>query len=267
MHHAVFAPPFGELADPALMVDLAIAAEESGWDGLFLWDHMWTPPSRPAEVADPWIMLAAIAARTHRIRLGPMVTPLARRRPQKVARETVTLDHLSAGRLVLGVGLGVDTGGELGRFGEETDPRRRGDLLDEALEVLLGLWSGEGVDHRGPAFTAAGVRFVPPPVQRPRIPVWGAARRPGAGRALRRAAALDGLFPVDTSLDETAGMLEAVARRRGSLGGYDVAVLAPAGADLDAVERVGGTWAMWPVAPGQRGAAVMQTVTSGPPYG
>src|SRR5687768_4174843 len=155
MRHALHLPPFRAYSSPGVVVDLARAAEAGGWDGFFTWDHV-VRPHEPERVvaADPWILLAAVATVTDRIRLGPMVTPLARRRPQKVARESVTLDHLSGGRLTLGVGLGVDSGGELARFGELDDPRERAGAYDEALALLRELWSGEEVDHHGEHYTA-----------------------------------------------------------------------------------------------------------------
>ncbi|MGH8988454.1 MAG: LLM class flavin-dependent oxidoreductase [Acidimicrobiales bacterium] len=249
MRHALFLPPFGELMTPHAVVEIGVSAESHGWDGLFLWDHMIRPPDDPQEIADPWIVLAAVAAATSRLRIGTMITPLARRRPQKVARETVTLDHLSRGRVTLGVGLGVDSGGELGRFGEVVDERERAGVLDEAMELLLALWSGDEVDHRGPHFTASGVRFLPRPVQRPRIPVWGAAvgttKRKGP---LRRAARLDGLFPVYATPEQIEWMVNVVRQERGSLAGYEVAagVQPRAGpGELGTLERAGVTWAMW----------------------
>jgi alkanesulfonate monooxygenase SsuD/methylene tetrahydromethanopterin reductase-like flavin-dependent oxidoreductase (luciferase family) len=248
MRHALFVPPFGELADPAAVVRLAAEAERHGWEGLFLWDHMIRPPGDPQEIADPWILLAAVAATTSSMRIGTMITPLARRRPQKVARETVTLDHLSGGRVVLGIGLGVDNGGELGRFGECTDEVARAGILDEAVDLLLALWSGDEVRHPGPRFTADGVRFLPTSVQRPRIPIWGATvgtrRRVGP---LRRAARLDGVFPVNATLDQFRGVVEELHAMRGSLDGYEVAAQVPPNADdsvLDGFERAGATWAM-----------------------
>src|SRR6266508_244636 len=138
MHSGLFLPLFDELADPAIVARLSAEAEEAGWHGVFVWDHVrWREPV--VDVADAWITLAAIATSTRRIRLGPMVTPLARRRPVKVARETATLDRLSGGRLTLGVGLGSDRfGSEFSITGEELDERRRGRMLDESLEILGG---------------------------------------------------------------------------------------------------------------------------------
>src|SRR3954452_15145247 len=135
----IFVAPFEELYEPALVAELAARAEARGWDGFFVWDHVaYREPVR--SVADPWVTLAAVAVPTSRVLLGPMVTPVARRRPHQLAREAVTLDHLSGGRLVLGVGLGSERTGEFdpARFGEEGEPRARARLLDEGLERLRG---------------------------------------------------------------------------------------------------------------------------------
>lgn len=187
LRSALWLPLFGELADPVAVARLAAEAEEAGWHGFFVWDHLsWRAPVR--EVADPWVTLSAVAAATERLRLGPMVTPLARRRPVKVARETATLDRLSNGRLTLGVGLGSDQfGGEFSLTGEEPDERRRARMLDESLDILTAAWSGEPVHHHGEHYTVDGMRFLPRPVQRPGVPVWVAGFY-GKPRPLRRAA-------------------------------------------------------------------------------
>jgi alkanesulfonate monooxygenase SsuD/methylene tetrahydromethanopterin reductase-like flavin-dependent oxidoreductase (luciferase family) len=265
MRHALHIPAFGSFAAPDVVLDLARAAEAGGWDGFFLWDHIARPhePQR-AEVADPWILLAAVATVTERIRLGPMVTPLARRRPQKVARESVTLDHLSGGRLVLGVGLGVNSGGELTRFGELDDPRERAAAYDEALALLQELWSGEEVDHHGDRYTAGQVTFLPRPVQEPRIPLWGAAWGGGPLKPVRRAARLDGLFPVNTTVDQLRPMLDVVAAERGGLDGYEVAIETEPGTDLDALASLGATWIMRPVDDSRPPDEVIAAVEAGP---
>jgi alkanesulfonate monooxygenase SsuD/methylene tetrahydromethanopterin reductase-like flavin-dependent oxidoreductase (luciferase family) len=167
LRSALWLPLFGDLADPVAAARLAAEAEEARWHGFFVWDHLsWRAPVR--EVADPWITLAAAATATERVRLGPMVTPLARRRPAKVARETVTLDRLSGGRLTLDVGLGSDRfGAEFSTTGEQLDDRLRGQMLDEALQVLAAAWSGRAVHHRGTHYTINGLRFLPRPVQQP----------------------------------------------------------------------------------------------------
>lgn len=263
MRHALFLPPFGELADPRALADLAAAAEGHRWDGFFLWDHILRPPNEPAEIADVWVALAAVAVVTTTIRLGPMVTPIVRRRPQKLAREAVTLDHLSRGRLTVGLGLGVDGGGELSAFGEVLDPPTRGAMLDEGAELLTELWTGEPVAHRGEFFTADGVSFRPVPVQQPRIPLWFAARG-GATRPVRRAARYDGLFPIEIDADGLARMTEIVVAERGSLDGFDIAVLAHPGVDLPALAARGATWAMWSFLPGEPLTDVEKFIAAGP---
>lgn len=185
-------PNGGDFADSRRLVELARVAEAAGWDGFFLWDHVIRrPPWQP--MVDPWVCLAAVATATERLQLGPMVTPLARRRVQVVARQATTLDHLSAGRLRLGVGLGAPDD-EFTRFGESADPRRRAHLLDESLELLAALWSGEPVSFRGPHLLALDVRFRPRPVHGT-VPIWVAGGWPNRA-PFRRAARFDGVWPV-----------------------------------------------------------------------
>ncbi|GAA1948466.1 LLM class flavin-dependent oxidoreductase [Amycolatopsis minnesotensis] len=240
---ALWLPPFDHLADPAVVARLAAEAEEAGWDGVFVWDHVcWRAPVR--QVADPWITLAAMATATERLRLGPMVTPLARRRPVKVARETATLDRLSGGRLTLGAGLGSDRfGHELSRTGEQLDDRLRGRMLDESLEILTAAWSGEPVHHRGEHYSVDGVQFLPRPVQRPGVPVW-AAGFPGKLEPLRRAARYDGFFPVNLGHpDQLAEIVATVTElRRDATAPYDIAVALPPGTDLAPYAEAGATW-------------------------
>ena len=193
---ALWVPLFDELADPVVAARLAALAEELGWDGFFVWDRL-TWPAPVERVADPWISLAAAAAATDSIRLGPMVTPVPRYRPAQLARQTASLDRLSGGRLTLGVGLGGDSyGAEFARTGEQVDDRVRAEMLDEALDVLLAAWSGLPVRHRGAHYAIDDLVFEPTPVQRPRVPIW-AAGTAGLRRPWRRAARLDGYFPVD----------------------------------------------------------------------
>jgi alkanesulfonate monooxygenase SsuD/methylene tetrahydromethanopterin reductase-like flavin-dependent oxidoreductase (luciferase family) len=243
LRSALWLPIFDELADPRAVVRLATEAEEAGWHGLFVWDHVrWRPPVR--QVADPWITLAAVATATEQLRLGPMVTPRPRRRPTKVARETASLDRLSNGRLTLGVGLGGDRAGEeLSRTGEELDDRRRGRMLDEALAILAAAWSGEPVRHQGEHYTVDGIQFLPRPVQRPGVPVWAAAF-PGYAKPLRRAARCDGFFPVN--LEGPDQFAEAVATvtdlRAQPATPYEIAVALPAGTDPAPYVDAGATW-------------------------
>jgi alkanesulfonate monooxygenase SsuD/methylene tetrahydromethanopterin reductase-like flavin-dependent oxidoreductase (luciferase family) len=245
----LFLAPFDELADPRVLVDLAVRAESRGWDGLFLWDHIvYRAPVRA--VADPWVSLSAIAIRTERLRLGPMVTPLSRRRVQKVARETVTLDHLSSGRLTLGVGLGSSNRDELVPFGEVVDPRERARLLDRGLSRLAELWDGE---------------FEPRPLQQPRIPVWVAARWPHQ-RPLARAAEWDGLFPIELPGPEAVAELagEISHMRPADRGPFDLVVeIDPADESAPWLEA-GATWVLTGFGPQPRQADVLQVIADGP---
>jgi len=249
MHWGLFLPPFDELADPAMVARLAAEAEEAGWHGVFVWDHVhWREPV--AAVADPWITLAAVASATDRIRLGPMVTPLARRRPAKVARETATLDRLSGGRLTLGVGLGSDQfGGEYSLTGEELDERQRARMLDEALEILTAAWSGEPVHHDGEHYRVHGMRFLPRPVQQPGVPVW-VAGLPGKPKPMRRAARYQGFFPVNLEhpdqLAEIVVHLTRLRREAGrdAIGSYDIVVAIPPGTDPAPYAHAGATWCL-----------------------
>lgn len=206
MRYALDVPNSGDFFHPRLLAELAYEGEQSGWDGFFIWDHMTMfVPERAARekgddmvtgpIVDPWIALAAIATRTERIRIGTMVTPVPRRRPWKLARETVSLDHLSNGRLILGVGLGHPPGAEYERFGEEGAARVRAAKLDEGLEVLTGLWSGRPFSFEGEHFRLEETTFLPTPVQTPRIPVWVGGTWPHKG-AFRRAARWDGVYPI-----------------------------------------------------------------------
>ena len=235
-------PLFGDLADPVVVARLAAEAEEAGWHGVFVWDHLcWRAPVR--QVADPWITLAAVATATERLQLGPMVTPLARRRPAKVARETVTLDWLSGGRLTFGVGLGSDRfGGELSATGEQLDDRRRGQMLDEALEILTAAWSGHTVHHHGEHYTVDGVQFLPRPL-RQKVPVW-VAGLPGKIRPLRRAARYDGFFPVNLERpDQLADITATITGlRQHTTAPYDIAIALPPGTDPAPYAKAGATW-------------------------
>ena len=247
MRSGLFLPLFDALADPAAVSRLGAEAEEAGWHGVFVWDNVrYVEPV--VEVADPWITLAAMATATERTRLGPMVTPLARRRPVKVARETATLDRLSGGRLTLGVGLGSDSfASEYSMTGEELDDRRRASMLDESLEILAAAWSGEPVKHRGEHYTVDGMRFLPRPLQRPGVPVWVAGYY-GKLRPMRRAARYQGFFPLGLEHPEQLAEIVAdlaVLRRdagRDPTEPYEVVVALPPGDDPSPYAAVGATW-------------------------
>lgn len=210
MRTAVSIPIF---TDAATLVAMAVEAEQAGWDGVFFWDHLVWDPSAGLDVHDPWVLLGAVAARTERIRLGTLVTPLARRRPWMVARHLITLDHLSGGRTILGVGLGEPPEADFADFGEPASRAERAVLLDDGLAALDGLLRGR-VDHRGPRFRIR-TELRPRPVQRPRPPVWVAAVAPHR-RSLARAARWDGVVPLGQtavlSPSELAGYLAGVQR-------------------------------------------------------
>ena len=223
MRFALNTPNFGIYFDPRLMAELAHEAEAAGWDGFFLWDHIggaWEAP-----VADPWVQLAAMAMTTERIRLGTLVTPLPRRRPWKFARETVTLDHLSQGRLIVGVGIGSDSGLEFSTFGESPDDKLHGAMLDEGLAVLTGLWSGEPFSYAGTHYHLTNARFLPAQVQQPRPPIWVAAIWPHQ-RPLRRAAQWDGVCPIgangEATPDEIRAMLAYIHEHRPATTPFDM---------------------------------------------
>jgi alkanesulfonate monooxygenase SsuD/methylene tetrahydromethanopterin reductase-like flavin-dependent oxidoreductase (luciferase family) len=247
--HGIDVAAFGELADPRVLAELAIAAEEHGWDGFFLWDHIaYRAPVQA--VADPWIALAAVASATSRVRIGPMVTPLSRRRVHKVARETASLDLLSSGRLTLGVGLGSDRNGELEPFGEVTDPRERARLLDQGLEELTRYWAGE---------------FRPVPVQQPRIPVWVAGQWPHR-RPVRRALRFDGLFMIgQPGPDALAEVVGEIRDAHPAADPFDVITELPPGEDLKPWERAGLTWALTHFGPQPSQAGVREFIAAGPP--
>jgi alkanesulfonate monooxygenase SsuD/methylene tetrahydromethanopterin reductase-like flavin-dependent oxidoreductase (luciferase family) len=264
---AVYAPPFGTFGDVNLLVDLARAAEQAGWDGFFLWDHLLYEDDVP--FVDAWIALAAIAAATERVRLGPLVTPLPRRRPWKVARESVTLDHLSGGRLVLGVGLGIDFWREFAGFsGEAADDPARAALLDDGIEIVTRLWSGERVDYRGDALRVNGVRFLPRPVQQPRIPIWSAVLWPPRPGPVRRAARCDGVFPFrpDGPLapDHVRELRDRIARERGADTPFDICLHGPRELASE-FAAAGTTWFMESCYPEQPLAEVRRIIEQGPP--
>lgn len=193
MKFGVYLPNFGPYGDARVLAGLARDAEDAGWDGFFIWDHIartWL-----TDMVDPWIALAAIAMATNHVYIGALVTPMPRRRPWQLARETVSLDRLSGGRLIFAVGMGSGQAVEWDNLGEEADPRRRGRMLDEGLTVLDGLWSGELFNYAGSHYRVIDAQFLPRPIQSPRIPVWVAGYWPNKA-PMRRAARWDGAFPV-----------------------------------------------------------------------
>jgi len=244
----IFVAPFEELSEPALVADLARHAEQRGFDGVFVWDHVQYRAAVRA-IADPWVTLAAVATATQRVTIGPLVTPLPRRRPHQLARETVTLDRLSGGRLVLGVGIGSERTGEFDRdrFGEEPDARARARLLDDGLERLRAYWEGE---------------FEPGPVGRARIPVWVAVRWPNR-RPLERAARWDGVFPIDLPSPDALAEVCAQVDAKRPPGPFEVVVTNPAGTDPAPWEEAGATWCLTGFGPQPTEAEVRAAIDSG----
>jgi alkanesulfonate monooxygenase SsuD/methylene tetrahydromethanopterin reductase-like flavin-dependent oxidoreductase (luciferase family) len=226
MRFAVNVPNFDKFADVRLVADLAHEAEQAGWDGFFIWDHIGA--DWPVPMADPWIELAAIALATERIKLGAIVTPLPRRRPWKLSREAVTLDHLSNGRLVLGVGLGSDLGREYSCYGESTNYKLHAEMVDEGLEILMGLWSGEPFTYSGKHYQLNGAQYLPKPVQQPRIPIWVGGTWP-LKKPFRRAAQWDGVCPLGKdhmmTRGEIAEMLAYIREQRTTEGPYPYEVI------------------------------------------
>jgi len=205
MRYAIDLPPFGPLADIRLLAEVANEAEQAGWDGFFLWDHLVR--EQAMDVPDTWVALTAIALRAPRLTIGPIVTPLPRRRPAMLARETTTLDRLTDGRFILGVGQG---GGatEWENLGEVANLKTRAAMLDEGLDLLTKFWSGQPFTHSGAHYTAHGdadpaghvgdIQFLPTPIQQPRIPIWVAGAWPNKA-PFRRAARWDGVVPLNAT--------------------------------------------------------------------
>jgi hypothetical protein len=254
MRYAIYTPNFGDGVDPRVLVDLAKEAESYGWDGFFLWDHMLANKSQKVRVFDPWVVLAGIAAVTNRIRLGTTVTPIARRRPWKLARETVSLDHLSNGRLVLGVGLGEPPDADFSFYGDDPSLMGRAERLDEGLTILAGLWRGKPFGFQGKHYQVEKVTFLPKPVQQPRIPVWVGGFWPNKP-PYRRAAQWDGVIPLKhegwVEPQDIEEILSFIRPLRKPDTPFDVAVIgsrpslgkpAEAVKKLDALEKAGTTW-------------------------
>ena len=255
MRHGLSVPNF---ADPSRLVELAVSSEAAGWDGFFLWDHIVVDRSSPPPICEPWTTLAAVAVMTTTIRLGTLITPVPRRRPWVLARQVCTVDHLSGGRAILGVGLGVPAQEEYAALGEPADPKRHGAILDEALTVIDALWSGEPVNHHGAYFTIDGVCFRPRPLQQPRVPIWCAASLPSRA-GVRRGARWDGVAPMYSSPDEmrpvTPEEVASVVTDLHDLGAAersDVVVwtIAPSAELRLAYAQAGATWLVEGPAPG-----------------
>lgn len=229
------------------LASLAAEAEAGGWDGFFIWDHL-SPvfsPGMCVPTADTTVALTAIVLATERLRVGAMIHPLPRRRPQKFARELATLDVLSGGRMVCGVGLGVPAAAEFEAFGEDGSVARRARLLDESLDVVAAYWSGERVDYDGSLVHVHSEPLLPTPLQRPRIPVWVAARWPGSAGPFARAARWDGVFPIAPDPMNDFVRPDDIAAVRAAVGRgdeFDIVVNGGWGVDSREFEAAGATW-------------------------
>ncbi len=249
MKYGIYISNFALHGNPTKFIKLAVAAEDAGWDGFFMWDHNYVGKNH--SIADPWITLAAIAARTEKIRIGTTVTPLPRRRPEKVAREVATLDNLSNGRVILGVGLGGSSENDYRKFGEDVDLKERAERLDESLAILEGLWSGKPFSFSGKHYTIEKVTFNPRPIQQPRVPIWCAGTWP-IKAPFRRAARYNGVFPLsmseDMSLEEYFDVTNYVKKHRESMKDYDIVIMGISSGDpekdswIKESEALGMTW-------------------------
>lgn len=200
MRFSINIPNFGDFADPRTVATVAAAAEAAGWDGLFVWDHVVQDKAKRQgqPFGDPWMLLTAAALATSKLKLGTMVTPIARRRPEQLARQVANLDVLSGGRVIFCAGLGGPIEDEFASFGDTTDPVVLAERLDEGLELLQRYWSGEHVNHRGRHYEVRDVTLLPATVQRPRPPVWIGGFWPHRP-PMRRAARWDGAVPLFTA--------------------------------------------------------------------
>jgi alkanesulfonate monooxygenase SsuD/methylene tetrahydromethanopterin reductase-like flavin-dependent oxidoreductase (luciferase family) len=278
-------PNFGDFADVRVVAEVATAAEAAGWDALFVWDHVVHDKQRRKghPFGDPWMLLTGAALATSRLRLGTLVTPVARRRPEQLARQVATLDALSGGRVIFGAGLGGPIEDEFGSFGDTTDPVVLAGRLDEGLELLTRYWSGETVDHDGPHYRVRQTELLPATVQRPRPPVWIAGYWPNRP-PMRRAAKWDGAVPLFTSArhgeapapGEVRELAGYVARHRGERADepFDIVVggvsdRATSAEQLRSLQEAGATW--WDERQVQgnpdhhRAEPVLRRVEAGPP--
>ncbi len=280
MQYGITLPLSGIDGDLQRLIEYAHIAEEAGWDGIFLEDYIFYWGTQGITY-DPWLALAAIAMRTKRVRLGFSVTPLSRRRPWKLAREAITLDHLSNGRVILGFGLG-DENDKSFSFGEVIDRQQRAEMLDEGLDILAGAMSGEPFSYTGKHYKVDEVTFLPQPVQKPRIPIWLGGFWPRKTPA-RRAAHWDGFIPAKLPDESGDGNMKPediraikafIAEHRTSTAPFDIATggntpgddPARAHAQIEPLIEAGATWWCEFVLPepGQAAQALTR-IKQGPP--
>ena len=285
MRYSVNIPNFGDFADARTVAKVATAAEEAGWDALFVWDHVVHDKNRRRgqPFGDPWMLLTAAALATSRLRVGTLVTPVARRRPEQLARQVATLDALSGGRVIFGAGLGGPIEDEFASFGDTTDPAVLAERLDEGLGLLSRYWSGESVDHDGTHYRVRDTALLPPTVQRPRPPVWIAGYWPNR-RPMRRAARWDGAVPLFESArhghapspDEVRELVAYVATQRHDRADEPFDVVVGGASDpatartlIEPLRAAGATW--WDEREVQttpdhhRAEPVLRRIAAGPP--
>jgi len=285
VRYSVNIPNFGDFADARTVAKVATAAEEAGWDALFVWDHVVHDKNRRRgqPFGDPWMLLTAAALATSRLRVGTLVTPVARRRPEQLARQVATLDALSGGRVIFGAGLGGPIEDEFASFGDTTDPAVLAERLDEGLGLLSRYWSGESVDHDGTHYRVRDTALLPPTVQRPRPPVWIAGYWPNR-RPMRRAARWDGAVPLFESArhghapspDEVRELVAYVATQRHDRADEPFDVVVGGASDpatartlIEPLRAAGATW--WDEREVQttpdhhRAEPVLRRIAAGPP--
>jgi hypothetical protein len=285
MRFSINIPNFGDFADPRTVARLATAAEQAGWDALFVWDHVVHDKRlrQGQPFGDPWILLTAAAMTTSRLRLGPLVTPVPRRRPEQLARQVATLDVLTGGRVIFGAGLGGPIEDEFASFGDTTDAVELAERLDEGLDLLQRYWSGTTVNHDGPHFRVRDVALLPATIQQPRPPVWIAGWWPNR-RPMRRAAAWDGAVPLFDSArhgyppsgSEVSELVDYIRSRRGPQADEPFEIVVGGATEPDTaadviapLQGVGATW--WDERLPQdsedfhRLAPVLRRVEAGPP--
>ena len=280
MKFAINLPCGRKCGHPRILAEFAHLAEASGWDAVFLEDYIIWQGHNDAPTYDPWVTLSTMAISTTSIRLGTMVTPIARRRPWKLARETVTIDHLSGGRLILGVGVGeTEIDSSFSSFEEVIDAKQRAMMVDEALELLARLWSGEEVTLEGRFYHVHGVRLLPRPVQSPRIPIWIGGVWPLRGPT-RRALRWDGacLYKRPEQGDfypEDVRQLARLAQRRPDAGArFDIVVghadwqrakdIAQEKAYIASLAEAGATWWSMYISPDAE-EVMAKVIQEGPP--
>jgi alkanesulfonate monooxygenase SsuD/methylene tetrahydromethanopterin reductase-like flavin-dependent oxidoreductase (luciferase family) len=282
MNYGLAFPNFGPVSDVRLFAEIARESDASGWDGFFLADSIQMNGYESSPVANPWIALTAVALATENVRIGLLVAAPTRRRPWQLALEATTLDRLSNGRLILGVGLGDEQDRGFAAFGEEIDLRVRAEQLDETLTILEGLWSGTAFSFEGKHFQVDELTQLPTPVQQPRIPIWVGWRYPRK-KPLTRAAQWDGAIPFAMDDDGTYALLtpkdvrglgQAITERRSTDAPFDLVIYSSilgAHDDDEArrylidLERAGATWMMEYIEPERDLDEIRAAIRLGPP--